>query len=333
LPSTLAGRPVVPGWSPFLGQVRLAGLPSRPFLRKLGQEAPPPSPQDLPRVISTVEFASQDWTKDQAIEAFNLTNLVQAVMEKLAFSRSVFTQIQSQPTVLAAMTKAGAAQALNQTVTTLNDLLKRATLPNAMASTRNLQNALEVNILPKWGVGVKGIRPLFRAGTSAMPAKLDSVSTDTSSGKSEVLNFGDLTTTSVETDMAALKAASSKVQDIAPDIKLSGSSLGIEPITITVVSIIAVASILITWMVTSTIKSGQQAAKPPVQDPDTMDRIQKLCNSLPPELAAACWGNVIKNNNFWNGSSSQDVWMYVGIGVVGLLGIWMVTSFIKAVKE
>lgn len=332
------GWPSAQGWKPaFLGPVRLAGTRKQPFVmpRILGQEAPPPSPQDLPRVISVVEFVNQAWTKDQAIAAFNLANLVQALMEKLAFSRSVFTQMESQPTVLAAMTKVGAAPALSQTITTLNGLLERATLPNAMASTKNLQQALEVNILPQWNVGVKGIRPLFRAGNSGIPAILDSVSTDTSAGKNEVINFGDLSQTDVVSDMDALKTATAKVQDIAPEIKLAGPSLGMDPLTLSAIAIIAVAAVFISWVVSSTIKSGQQAAQPPVTDPDTMERIQKLCNSLPPKLAEVCWGNVMKNNSFWNPPSdnTKDVLMYVGIGVAGLVGIWLVTSFIHAVKE
>lgn len=322
----------LPGWSPaFLGQVRLAG--SRPSIY-LGQEEG--APKDISRVVSSEEFANMSWTKDQAIETFGLANLVQGIMEKLAFSRSVFSKIQSDPAALAAMIKAGAGPALSQTLAMLNGLLEKATLPNAIATTRNLQNALEVNILPKWGVGVKGTRPLFKTIPPYGLGVLVSVSTDTTAGKTEVINFGDLTKTDVETDMAALKAATTKVQDIVPKIRLSGARLG-EPITLTVAivyGVIALSAVIVTWMVTSTIKSGQEAAKPPVTDPDTMKRLTELCNSLPEQLRAQCWGNIINNNGFWNGTGwPKDIWLYVGVGVVGLLGLWAVSSFVRAIKE
>ena len=316
------------GWTPaFLGPVRLAGswTSGKPRPQWVGQSG---APKDASRVVSSVEYQNLPWTKDEAIQAFNLANLSLAIMEKLRFSRAVFSNMETQPKINTAMNAAGAGDALSKAVSDLNQLLDELNLPNAIASTRNLQNALETAVFPKFGVGVKGVRPYFTPSPIPM---LSPVSTNTTGGKSEIIDFGDLTQTDLATDMDALKVASSKMQDVAPEVKMSGIQLG-NPIVIAIVWGVGVlVAGLLGWKLLNYLDNSQKAAKPPITDPSVKEAVREVCDTLPPDKRAECYITFVKNASINQGST--DTWLYLGIGVAAAIGIFGIASFIKAVKE
>jgi hypothetical protein len=322
----------------FLGQVPLLGAwtaPARGGI--LGQTKPAPGqqPQDMDRVVSEDEWANQPWTnKDEAVAAFNLVNLLRSAQDKLAFSTAVFGVMQSQPDIVRAMAKAGAAEQLSASLAALNALARKVAYPNAMASSINLRSALEVRILPKWGIGVKGVRPLFRNQRGLLPG-LDPIRVDTTAGKTETIDFGDLSRTTIDADLSALQAASEKMQDIAPEVKLSGSSLGqleIVLILVLVVIIVAIVAIVaLAWLQDK--KEAREAAKAPVTDPAVQAAIKNMCDSLPPDKRAECYIAFAKNASIMKSSEPTDVWVWVGLGAGAIFATWVVATLAGAFKK
>ena len=328
-------RTFFPGSPAFLGQVPLRGIwtgpaPVRP--PSLGQAASGQPPQDLPRVFSQDEFARQAWTKDEAVAAYNLANLVRSIMEKVVFSRKVFGQMQAQPSIAGAIQKAGGGEALSNTLASLNDITQRLTLPNAMASALNMRTALEVNVLPKFGIEVRGMAPLFRT-SGPLVGTLDCTriggTGPVRAGMAKILDFGDLCKTGFVTDMEALQAAQSQAKDIAPEIKLSGPSLGdFGLISGSVVLVLAVIALVMTKMIADTIQNGR---KVPLADPETVANIKAFCETVPPDQRSLCYGNFIKNANLYG--SPTDVWMWVGLGAGAIAATWIVATLAGAFKK
>ena len=184
-------------WSPFLGQVRIVSL-----FRALGQGRA--LSQDLSFAMSQKDWAEIQWTKPQAILAYTIANLIWTIHEKVGFSAMFLQSLVADPRTLGSINASLGGSDLIQDADALGRLSSQLNLPNTMSSLRNLINAMEVNVLPSFGVEARGMRPLLKGAT------LDCVRTGNvaSSGKaSEILDFGNLCETSISEDLEKLSEA------------------------------------------------------------------------------------------------------------------------------
>lgn len=301
----------------FLGPARVAGVwtgaPPAPgaFRRALGQAVR--TPTDLPSVVSSDEYARQAWTKDDALAAYNLANLFWNVQQKLQYTAYMLKQMEAVPGLLDQMQDKNAfvdaADAIDQAA-------RAAALPNATASMQNLITALETRVLPSFGIGVKGTRAFFRT-QAGLAVSLDCVSTDTTAGKAETVDFGDLCATNVSTDLKALEVAQKKVQDLAPEIKAQlGSPL--------VLAAIAITIIITVYMITAAWEKSSEAALPPIRDPNVLAFLDRYAKRNPKAAEEFTRGMPILSGLLAKPGADPLVW--VGVAAIALAGAWAIAS-------
>lgn len=320
-------------YRPFLGNAAHPRLPMAPksiVSTRLGQQLPPITAEttvlkDLSAPISADQWAAQAWTKEQAIATFNVANLLWSIREKIAFSAVFFRDLVADPRTLATINSSGNSGEFISVTNELAKISQMLSLPNLMASVRNILEALEIRILPKFGVGVRGKRPLLRGPNSPMPNILDCITTDTSGGKSEVIDFGDLCNTSVLADLDALQVSTRSVEEIAPEIKLSGATLGapivIAPIVIFLIKAAAwIGGILLVGKVValpSLDKVGEIADKF-MANPAMLDAIKGITD---PVKRAELIERYLKGQTLWQSIEKTAMWVAIALGAIAAAAI------------
>lgn len=276
--------------------------------------------QDIPQVISQNQWAAQTWTKQDAIATWNVANLLWSVREKIAFSATLFQQLVADPRSLGIINAAEPDGSFTKATSSLILLAKQLSQPNMMASIRNLLTALEINVLPSFGVGVVGFRPLFNVRTK----QLDRVKVDISFGKSEVIDFGDLFATSLTNDVNALQVAAQDASQFAPEIRL-GALPALAVLAIT--AAIWVTSILVVGrsVVIPTIGEFAKIFNPIASNPELMKSLEEL-RQRDPAAATDMLNRMMKAQDVW--TKAIDIAMWVAIAVGSIAVAWIVGSVV-----
>ena len=315
-------------WSPaFLGAGRplLGQVPALPAILPQAE-----SVQDIPQAVSADQWAAQPWTKDEAEAAFNVANLLWTVREKVAFSAVTFQKLVADPTLLGAVVKTPEGAAFVDVVSTLIRLSKQLSLPNLMSSVRNLLIALEVRVLlPKFGVGVQGRRAIFRGPDWPKPNILDYTDIKPGQGAKEILDFGDLSSTALSTDVKALRASVEKADEIAPGVSLSGPALA--PIAVFLIKFAAwvVGALLVGRVVIYPIVSKiAEIVNPVIGNPDLL----KIIQGMEPQKAQAMLINLSQNQKIW-ADAGVKIAMWIAIGLGALAVGWVATTVISSASK
>ncbi len=308
----------------FLGEVRLAGtwrpaqrtrLAATKAPRRLAQ-AETDLIQDLTQVVSVPEWAVQTWTKETALVTFNVANLLKSIQAKVAYSAIVFRDIVADPrfTVMLQGTPEGQdfITAANATARWSEQLSK----PNLMGSLANLQTALEINVLPRFGVGVTGWRPMFRG------SRFDTVRVDTTErGRPETVDFGNLATSSLKSDAEALEVVSRKAESLD---RTGPVSLGaIPPLIVFVIKaaiVIGGALLVGRTVLLPSLDKISDMVKPTYLDPKILEIIEGI-RATDPQKADEMLNNLLKTRQFWESAVDVAKWVAVGVGTLAVAWI------------
>lgn len=323
-------------YRPFLGNAAHPRLPMAPkatVSTRLGQQTSPiPTEanllQDMAKVVSSDEWATaQTWTKEGAIAAFNVANLLWTIREKIAFSAVFFSNLVSDPRFLAVMNRSEEGADFVKATNALSKVSQMLSLPKFMSSVRNLLDALEIRILPKFGVEVRGMRPIFRGPNYAKPNILDCtrVGREGPMVAKEILDFGDLCNSSAVTDLEALQVATRTAEEIAPEIRVGMPALG-NPIPLIVSFVIGVAAV-----VGGTILVGKMVALPAIDkvaaiadkflaNPAILDLIKEI-QKTDPKKAAELFENYQKGQTVWQSLEKTAMWTAIAVGAIAVAAI------------
>lgn len=304
--------PLVAPWRPAsLGQQ----APSVPAINLASDTL-----QDIPQVVSQNQWASQKWSKDDAIATFNVANLLWSVREKIAFSATLFQRLVADPRTLGVINTTDPDSGFPQATASLISLAQQLSHPNMMSSIRNLLTALEINVLPAFGVGVRGFRPLFNVRTK----QLDQVKTDTSLGKSEVIDFGDLYKTSLTNDVKALQVVTQDAAQFAPEIKL-GALPALATLAITAGIWVVTILIIGRGAAIPTIEAFAKIFNPITSNPELLKLLEQM-RQTDPVAAAKMLNDLSKAGDVWAKGVDIAMWVAIGIGSVALA--WIVGSVV-----
>ncbi len=308
----------------FLGEVTLAStwrparrtrLVATKAPRRLAQ-AETDLIQDLTQVVSVPEWAAQSWTKETALVTFNVANLLKSIQAKVAYSAIVFRDIVADPrfTVMLQGTPEGQEfiTAANATARWTEQLSK----PNLMGSLANLQTALEINVLPRFGVGVTGWRPMFRG------SRFDTVRVDTTErGRPETVDFGNLATSSLKSDAEALEVVSRKAESLD---RTGPVSLGaIPPLIVFVIKaaiVIGGALLVGRSVLLPSLDKISDMVKPTYLDPKILEIIEGI-RATDPQKADEMLNNLLKTRQFWESAVDVAKWVAVGVGTLAVAWI------------
>ena len=308
----------------FLGEVTLAStwrparrtrLAATKAPRRLAQ-AETDLIQDLTQVVSVPEWAVQTWTKETALVTFNVANLLKSIQAKVAYSAIVFRDIVADPrfTVMLQGTPEGQEfiTAANATARWTEQLSK----PNLMGSLANLQTALEINVLPRFGVGVTGWRPMFRG------SRFDTVRVDTTErGRPETVDFGNLATSSLKSDAEALEVVSRKAESLD---RTGPVSLGaIPPLIVFVIKaaiVIGGALLVGRSVLLPSLDKISDMVKPTYLDPKILEIIEGI-RATDPQKADEMLNNLLKTRQFWESAVDVAKWVAVGVGTLAVAWI------------
>lgn len=293
----------------------------------LGQEPEAPGDviQDLDRVVSQSEWDRMTWTKEEAIATFNVVNLLKSIRDKVAYSAVVFREVVADPRLTGALQATEKGRQFISAANATGRWAQQLSKPNFLASLTSLQAALEINVLPRFGVAVVGTRPLFRGAT------IDAVKVDTSHGRGdlpEVVNFGNLAVSPLTSDLNALEAATREAETYAPEIK---ATMGNPPLPVLAVFIIKAAVVIGGALAVGygVILPGLDKiaamVKPTYADPAVLEVIEKI-RETDPEKAAEMMRKLTETKQFWESAVDVAKWIAVGIGT--LAAAWVLAKVV-----
>ena len=167
------------------------------------QPQPVDSVPDLDKSYGVGEVAAMmaDWGPDQAKKAYGVFQLVRSIRTKMSWVGKYASFIASDPTILGQFRVAKGGDQFIASAQGMASIASKMDQPHLLDTLNNIVTALEVNILPPMGIGVRGRMPIV----NPVDFTLSYVDTNTSTGKPDVIDFGDLSKTSLEGDVAALK--------------------------------------------------------------------------------------------------------------------------------
>ena len=305
---------------------------------RLGQQTPSAPAgiplQDLTMPTTSDQWAAQAWSKEEATAAYNVMSLLWTIREKIAFSAVLFKDLASDPRFLAVINASNNGPDFLRMTSATVSLSQALSLPNLMSSVRNLIDALEIRIFPKFGIGVRGYRPIFRGPNDVKPNILECSKIDTTQGKKEIIDFGDLCKTDILSDLNALQVATKSAQEIAPEIKLGDMSLG-NPIPPLVVFLIQ-AAVIIGGILGVGYVLGNNVLLPALDkihaivqeftaNPAMLNAINEY-RKTNPEKGAELLARYMEGQNIWQNISKTVMWTAIGVGALAVAAIiYMVT--------
>jgi len=301
--------------------MRILNLHPAPSWRRLGQAIPTIDPaarnvKDIPNAVSQGEWEGMPWERDSAIASLKIANLLWAIREKVAYSAYALRQFLSDPRTLAAINTNPRRDDFVDAANSLIALGEQLSLPNFMSSVRNLINALEINILPKkFAVEVRGIMPFLRPDNT-----LDCVRTGSQgpiqTGMTEILDFGDLCSSSIASDVDQLETA---VQN--PGTRLS--------------SVIVFMDQFGSWL-TGGLKKAKLVDYPPtskiadeinvVLDDSVFGRVLQTIQTTDVAKAKLFIDSVGQVKRIWAQATSMLKWAAIGGGILLVGGLLSVVS-------
>ncbi len=170
---------------------------------------------DLDRDYGVGEVAAlmQNWSADQAKKAYGVYQLVRSIRTKMSWVGKFASFVAADPTILGQFRVAQGGDQFIASAQGMSQIALKMDQPHLLTTLNNIVTALEVNILPAMGIGVRGRMPIINPVDFT---QLSYVDTNTSAGKPDVIDFGDLSRTSLEGDVAALKLASDDISLTPP---------------------------------------------------------------------------------------------------------------------
>lgn len=265
---------------------------------------------DMDHVLTPEELGSISFNSgDEAIAYYNWLVRMIALQTKLAFSADLWAKVKQSPEMIGALAVTESGRAWLNIFANAEAAFMSFTQPNLFQNFQLIRNYLEVNLLPRqYRTGVKGRLPAFIAGAAEL--SYTDVIVDSSSFVGMV-NFGDLTGTSLEDDA---KYANDLVKKFAPTVRL-----GVWPTV--VVAIVAVTVVILATFVFAMVTDYIQAKRVPKEildkirdaDPQTVERILKQ------------WGDM---NGFLASLSDVFMWGAIGLGIftVGGISLWFASK-------
>lgn len=320
----MQGTMVVPGrgrfaTSPQMGHVRLA----RAFaLGQVQKQQPIEAIQDLPAVISVGEFASLPLNEKEALAAYEVTQLLLAIRAKVVYLGIVISDVFNRPDMLSAFRQTSAKERANEELTAVSRFAKKLSMPNFLGSINNLSSALEINVLPRFGLYARGTIPQVKiAGQMGAPRNDfygSGVSVNIPPGRPDarVLDFGDLFASNVVGDIIALERVVN-----SGALPGAAAKLG-EPITLTV----ALAIGIIIVIAGATIVLGAWALKGIFSEKDIPNAVGEIIKSpefraMTPEQQAATLDAFKKADGFFEKATGLITTLIVGAAAITVLGI------------
>jgi hypothetical protein len=293
----------------------------RPFMSpRMAQQTSqePPLVQDLQAVVSIDQWAAQTWTKDGAIATYNVANLLWTIREKVAFSALAFKDLVSDPRILGTLQRTEDGRKFIEASNAVGRWSKQLSQPNLMSSVRNRLSAMEINIFPKFGVSVKGFRPLLSGN------KLTSVRAETTL-RPEVIDFGNLYDTPIESDVNALQAATEDAEAIAPEIKVTmGIAIPVLAVFLIKAAVVIGGALLIGHtLILPGVEKIAQAIKPTFTDPEALRQIDEI-RKTDPKKATEMMDRLTKTKQFWEAATDIVKWVAIGVGTLAVA--WILSS-------
>lgn len=281
---------------------------------------------DMPQSydVGTLASAMAGWNPEQAKKAYGAFQLVRSIRTKMSWVGKYAAYIASDPTILGQFRLAQGGDQFIASAQGMSSVAAKMDQPNLLMTLNNAVTALEVNILPSLGIGVKGRMPIV----NPVDFTLSYVDTNTTGpSKVDTIDFGDLSMTSLEGDVAALKLAGEDIT-LQPPPGLSAALLilGIPAailakylFVILLTTIIAGTVVIVTNKIFGTAKEGFNDV---MRDPSWQQFIVALAKSNPEAAARLVAGQHVGGDVL--GQVTDLVkWGAIGAGTILVGGtIW-----------
>jgi len=265
---------------------------------------------DMDHVFSPTELGQIAFSSgDEAVAYYNWLIRTIAIQTKIAFAVDLWKTIKQSPEMVGALAVSESGRAWLNAFVNSEAAFISFTQPNLFQNLQLIRNYMEINVLPKqYKMGVKGRMPMFVAGAQSL--SYSDVLVD-SPAFIATINFGDLSDTSVQSDV---EKANDLVSKFAPSVKL-----GVWPTAVVV--IVAIVALIISTYVFVLMDEYIQAKKIP---PELLKALEKADPATVERLLDK-WGRI---GGIFGGVADIFMWGAIGLGVivVGGTALWIASK-------